>query len=843
MKQKSLATRIERRMMAITAVVALTVAGSCFLLLYRHAMTLQEQRLIELLNFQARLIESVAKYDAYFQSTQSPGVARSATLSQIKEAHRQYESLRSTGEIVLGERNGGEIVFHLPSKKRSFQVPQSVSWNTDWAKPMRLALEGGSGLIEAKDHSGDVVIGAYRYLPFFEMGLVVKVDKSEVQKGFLIAAGFTLLVATLAIVVASGLNRKMVTPLIRRIHVTTERLRKVSADAKTANRAKSEFLARMSHELRTPMNAVIGTTHLLRKTNLTATQAHYVSMNQTAAKSLLGIIDDILDLSKLEARKIRIESIEFTLSDLLQELDQRFHEQIKRKGITYKVNVAANVPQHLVGDPLRLRQILTNLLSNAIKFSDSGTVELEVTTLDRTVSASTLNFCVTDQGIGISEEQRATLFHPFKQGDGSITRKYGGSGLGLSISKNLVDLLRGSISAESTLGEGSRFCVRLQFGIAQGMPVSTKPLDTDITDHPSDLKGIHLLVVEDNEINQEIIAELLQEVGATVSLAGNGQTGIEKLSDPTIRLALVDIELPDIDGFSLARKMRHALEATGRRLPIVAVTAHALDEHRSRALAAGMDAFLSKPIEPKALYQTIHRLLGSAPSLETDPSLQSSPKPNSETKNADATTLPRFDLVEARKRVGQSTEFHARLTNKFRLNYRDAVGRISQLAKAGRQEEARRLAHSVKGVSGNLGMVSVSRVAAQIEQQLKSNPASTDSESIADLLTKLQAALVEVFAKLPSKASPTPSAKVAPPDRLPIAEKAEELDQHLKRGRPIPAKKCLTDMLANPEFESYRPTLQQIEESLARYRFDQARSRLKCLLNSPQVGNDRRTRE
>ncbi len=383
-----------------------------------------------------------------------------------------------------------------------------------------------------------------------------------------------------------------------------ESLRHATQNAERANDAKSLFLANMSHEIRTPMNAVIGLTYLLEQTPLNAEQSGLVAQINVASKLLLGVITDVLDLSKIEAGELLISRVAFSPRELLNGLHAIMRVPAHLKGITLELDVADDLPAALEGDAARLNQILTNLLSNAIKFTERGGVTLSVGVLGSTHTGSTLSFTVRDTGIGIDPAAKARVFTPFVQADESITRRYGGTGLGLSIINSLAKLMGGTVDFTSTVGVGSEFRVVLEFALATAESLAaTQPAPVSPADRP--LSGVRVLAVDDYDLNLVVIQRILEQAGAQVSVANNGQDAFDKLrlKPDQFDVVLMDVQMPIMDGYEATRRIRADLGL--RDLPIIALTAGALSSERQRASAVGMDGFIIKPFGAATLVSSV----------------------------------------------------------------------------------------------------------------------------------------------------------------------------------------------------------------------------------------------
>jgi signal transduction histidine kinase len=377
--------------------------------------------------------------------------------------------------------------------------------------------------------------------------------------------------------------------------------------AEAANQAKSDFLANMSHEIRTPMNAVIGLTDLLLQSGPTGLQHDYLVRVQGSGRHLMRIIDDILDFSKVEAGRLEIEPSEFRMQELFDDVASQLGESSRAKGVAMSFAIAPDVPPQLVGDALRLEQILINFAGNAIKFTARGTIAVSVRLLSGTATGVTLHFEVQDTGIGLSDAQMGRLFQTFQQADGSTTRNFGGTGLGLAICRKLAGLMGGEVGVRSVAGTGSTFWLTLELGrCAPAMP-QVVPVAPVAEAEADPLAGARILLVEDNDINQLVACRLLQHRGCVVDVAGNGQVALDRLAGGRYDLVLMDLQMPLMDGITAATAIRARHE--NRLLPIVALTANATPQDRQRCLDAGMNDFLAKPVDAKLLWALLRKWL------------------------------------------------------------------------------------------------------------------------------------------------------------------------------------------------------------------------------------------
>jgi signal transduction histidine kinase len=399
----------------------------------------------------------------------------------------------------------------------------------------------------------------------------------------------------------------MTADLDRKVRERTSELLAAKSVAEQASRAKSEFLANMSHEIRTPMNGIIGMTDLALMTPLTDTQREYLQTVRDSAQTLLVIINDILDFSKIEAGKLEITAVDFSLRTLLGDTLKPMSVRAEEKKLRLTVDVAADVPDDLVGDPVRLRQVLVNLVSNALKFTDQGEILVRVVhDMESTPGHAALHFSVVDTGIGIPEDKQVAIFQAFTQADGSTTRLYGGTGLGLSISWKLVSLMGGQIQVESTPGRGSAFYFSITLPLASA-PVVPK-LAAPLVVPGVDSRPLRVLVAEDNVVNRKLAEHLLRRRGHEPIMVVNGREAVHALEEESIDVVLMDLQMPEMDGFEATAAIRARERSTGARVPIVALTAHAMEGDRQRCLDADMDGYVSKPIDAANLFAVIDQL-------------------------------------------------------------------------------------------------------------------------------------------------------------------------------------------------------------------------------------------
>ncbi len=720
-----------------------------------------------------------------------------------------------------------------------------------------------------------------------------------------------------------------------------EDLNEERAKAEAATQAKSDFLANMSHEIRTPMNAVIGMAHLALKTNLTPKQEDYLSKIQTSANALLGIINDILDFSKIEAGKLDIEEVDFNLEDVLENLGNLVTVKAQeKKDLEVLFATGADVPRFLVGDPLRLGQVLLNLSGNAVKFTEIGEIVVTTQVKSKNRDRIELQFTVSDTGIGLTEEQIGKLFQSFSQADTSTTRKYGGTGLGLTISQRLVEMMGGEIWVESAPGQGSHFHFTAAFGLGaekarrhfvpasdlRGLKVlvvddnatsrtifnemlssftfevylaasgeealseleaAEEPFELVLMDwkmpgldgietsrrikaHPglpkipaiimvtaygreevmrlsdkvglegfllkpvnasvlfdavmeamgakaaagreagpvvdgdtglAQIAGTRILLVEDNEINQQVAQEILEGAGLTVTLANNGQEGVDAVKAGRYDAVLMDIQMPVMDGHTAAREIRDwederqaqgskqkkegsnelsaspsQLSARAQRVPIIAMTAHAMAGDAEKSFAAGMNDHVTKPIDPDQLFGALVKwIMPNKGPIEDRPAAEAEPAEKISVETELPDTLKGFDLAEGLNRLQGNRSLYRKLILQFAESCRESIGRIEKSIQAGDQKEIMQLAHSIKGSAGNLAAKGVQAAAMALEHLVKDDrdePPSADA--LSTTFDKLGQAAGMMFASVealrggPKDAAPDDGDVTAgiPPDDL-----------------------------------------------------------------------------
>lgn len=826
----------------------------------------------------------------------------------------KFYLLSKENKIIATSDNSELLTKHLESFSEYYAVFSPLLKNNS-AKVM-------------KNNKLDKFI-AYAPIELGDWKLLMTVDNQEIFSALNKSILLLFLMGSLGIIIIKSIQKKD----------------RAKQKAELANKAKSEFLANMSHEIRTPINAIKGLIYLILDTPLSMQQKDYLKKIQSSTVSLSRLINDILDFSKIEAKKLDLEAEEFALDDVLHDLSNQAAMKAYDKGLEFFYDTD-HVPQKLVGDSLRLGQILLNLVSNAIKFTETGEVRLIVRIIKKTEQKIKLKFIVKDTGIGMTKEEQQKLFSQFTQADSSTTRKYGGTGLGLTISQRLVEKMGGEIKVESKPAEGSTFTFTAQFGLGKqpqlsqklkkynldhkkvlivddikmnrdfligvidqfgleveaasgallaiekikkesdydlifmdwkmpdldGIKAATiikeelnlelvpkiilitafgkelensqqknidkilfKPITQSILFNAllnslggvniekeknkngekilKDLGPVNILVVEDNKINQQVAVELLRKVKAQVEIADNGKKAIAKIKKQKFDLVLMDVQMPEMDGYQATKKIRQDLNLN--KLPIIAMTANAIKGHKEKALAMGMDDYITKPLDLDQFFSTLKKWL---------PVKKETKKINNNFKEVkianDLAKITTIDINSALKRINNNYQLYKEILIDFYHNYQDFQQLVSKLVQENKLDKLKAKLHSLKGVAGNIGAVELYNITLALNSKIKAE------ENFDDLLSTFYQKLEEVIndlAKFVSNHQPIEEDRdLAQITKKELKQYLLELKIDLKSYKANQAKEVVEKIINYTWDKQAEKLVNQLFEYVKNYQFEQA---------------------